>query len=158
MTEATIKALLMFDTVIDNGVRVVQIPLEDILRERVTITVDTSVSTVGDLNIKGLDLEPASPFEKELETVQVPMEIIRLYPTDKKEQMTQDVVDYLKIIAQCWEYHNLGFKPSILKKAAGFKPNLNTAIFAAYGKDGDSYLTQLVNENMMFIRDVWRQS
>ena len=71
--------------------------------------------------------------------------------------MAQDVSDYLSVIAKAWQYRNLGFQPSLLKKAAASKPVLNGVIFNAYGKEGDVILKELVLSNMGFIKQYWEE-
>ena len=72
--------------------------------------------------------------------------------------MAQEVADYLKIIAECWGYRNLGFTPSLLKKAATHKPILNRLVLQVYGqKQGDDVLTGLVMANKGFIQKCWEE-
>lgn len=156
MDERTINALLTLDTTIVDGVKVILIPYEDILRGKVSIRINSEE------NVSGLHIAEFPKTEKEAATppppITIPTEIFKLYPDAKKDKMYQDVVDYLKVIAQCWEYKHFGFKQSLLKKAAAKKPALNGVIFSVYGKDGDPYLTQLVQDNIQYIKQLWEES
>lgn len=154
MEECTIKAILTLDTVVINGVKVIQIPFEDILRGKIAIRINQPKEDIKESPSVLKVVEP--PVQSSTPNVIVPKEIKTLYP-NQEDKMAQDVVDYLKEISKCWEYKTLGFQTSILKKAAKAKPSLNTAVCKAYGKDGDQYLTVLVKENFDYIKQCWSE-
>lgn len=158
MDEPTIKALMVLDTTVVEGQKVIQIPYEDLLRGKISIRINQPQGQPVTLRT----VEPpvtsikVVPHDKTEAVISIPTEIQKLYPLPMKGKMAQDVADYLGEIARCWEFKNLGFQPSLLKKAAKSKPALNRVIFQAYGKEGDSYLTALVKENMEFIHQYWK--
>lgn len=155
MLESTIKALMVLDTITVDGVKIIQIPLEDVLRGKIDIRI-VPQKTDSVENSTGLHLveAPTSSFSQ---SITIPSEIKQLYQ-HQEDKMAQDVVDYLKEISKCWEYKTLGFQQSLLKKAAKAKPALNTVICKAYGKGGDKYLTILVQDNFDYIKQCWAES
>lgn len=162
MLESTINALLrMTIHTNENGEKLLLIPLEKVLRGEVDIKINAPQNGryVSTLSVE--DTNKESPFagEKPIDTpdnsikIKVATEIQTLYKDGVK--LAQDVADYLEVVAQCWEYRNLEFKTTILKKVAAHRPNLNNAVFSAYGKEGDKYLTTLVKDNLHYIADCW---
>lgn len=151
MDEPTIKALLTLDITIVEGEKVLVIPYESLLRGNISVKINQPVLPT---NLKVVS-PPVATSIVEDDPISIPIEIQTLYSENAREKMAQDVVDYLKAIAKAWEFRNAGFQPSILKKAAKSKPALNSVIFQMYGKEGDVYLTNLVTDNMTFIRKYW---
>lgn len=164
MDEYTIKALLELNLgpVVTEGKKVLLIPYEDVLRGKIRICYNKEEKKEEPATIAQLLTVPQPkakldtiPLETTDEVV-IPVEIMKLYPTEAlKNTMVEDVTEYLKEIARCWEYHNLGFTQSLLKKAAKARPALNSVVLKAYGKDGDIHLTALVKANHKFIREHW---
>lgn len=152
MNEETIQALLMLNTVTINDLKVIIIPYEDILRGKVSICMNEDNSVTTDK-----DNHPIIDDTVQGSAIKIPAEIRKLYPPEKSDQLAQDVADYLRVVAKSWEFKNLAFKPTILKKAAAYKPVLNGVIFMAYGKDGDKYLTDLVTSNKAYIEECWKE-
>lgn len=158
MDELTIKALLelSINPISVGGKKILPIPYEAVLRGTIGIHLnnDNIAPKPEQVNPKTeLDLSPTITVEDE---IMIPTEIMKLYPSEiLKETMVEDVTNYLKEVAKCWEYRNLGFAPSLLKKAARARPALNGKIFTAYGKDGDEILSGLVKTNMEFIKKCW---
>lgn len=145
MRESTIQALLTYDLTVIEGVKCIVIPYEDILREKVSVSLQEEQPESRAIEISKSEI-----------TISIPSEIKAMYKD--AEKMAQDVTDYLKIISKCWQYHEFKFQSSILKKAAAEKPALNTAIFTVYGKDGDKHLTTLVEQNLPFIQQCWNET
>lgn len=150
MDEQTIKVLMVFNPVEIDGVKCIPIPYEALLRGEILIKF-VAPKLLSPQELAGLSV--VSPPKATV--LEIPDEIQRIY-TDKSK-MAQDVTDYLKEIARCWEYKTLSFQQSILKKAAKAKPALNGVIFQAYGKEGDVYLTELVKGNDAFIKQCWAE-
>lgn len=151
MDEQTIKVLMVFNPVEIDGVKYIPIPYESLLRGEILIKfVAPKLPTPQELTGLALANPPKSI------SISIPEEIQRIY--QDKDKMAQDVTDYLKEIARCWEYKNLSFQQSILKKAAKAKPALNGIVFAAYSKEGDAYLTELVKGNEAFIKQCWAET
>ena len=156
MDEPTIKALMQLDTTVVEGRKVIVIPYEDLLRGNISIRINQSQ---GQLRaVEPLVSTTTTSAKTANEVINIPPEIQKLYPLHMKAKMAQDVTDYLDVIAKVWEYKNLGFQPSLLKKAAKSKPALNGAVFQTYGKQGDQYLTALVNSNMAYIHQRWAEA
>lgn len=160
MEECTIKALMVLDTVTVDGVKVIQIPFEDILRGKIGIRINQPNLASAPVEVppvlKVVEPPVRPSVQKEI-VMTIPTEIKQLYQ-NQDDKMIQDVADYLKEVAKCWEYKNLGFQSSLLKKAAKAKPALNTIICRMYGKEGDQYLTELVTNNFDFIKQCWAES
>ena len=157
MDESTIKALMQLDTTVVEGRKVIVIPYEDLLRGNISIRINQPQG-----QLRAVE-PPVAKVVLHDETssngvINIPPEIQKLYPLHMKAKMAQDVTDYLDVIAKVWEYKNLGFQPSLLKKAAKSKPALNGAVFQTYDKQGDQYLTALVNSNMAYIRQRWAEA
>lgn len=156
MDEPTIKALMQLDTTVVEGRKVIVIPYEDLLRGNISIRIN---QPQGQLRAVEPPVSTTTISAKTAnEVINIPPEIQKLYPLHMKAKMAQDVTDYLDVIAKVWEYKNLGFQPSLLKKAAKSKPALNGAVFQTYDKQGDQYLTALVNSNMAYIRQRWAEA
>lgn len=155
MNQNNVKALLKYEIVVVNNIKYLQIPLEEILTENVNIqfkeNLEFNESTTTTIEPFWIPDETTTP---KLPEIFIPNELQVLYCDNTV--LTEDVVKYLELAAQCWELHNVEFKKSILKKIAGFKPALNTAAFKIYGKDSDDILTKLVTNNIKFIQNCWQ--
>lgn len=153
MDECTIKSLLTLEvTKTANGTKVLLIPYEDILRGKISIRINDAIPS------PTVVPPPATPVEEKAkeDSFRVAEEIQKLYKD--KNLMAQDVVDYLKTVASAWEYRGLGLKTSLLKKVAAKQPNLNSVIFKVYGKEGDTYLSRLIEDNMFYIKQCWAEN
>lgn len=155
MDEYTIKALLTLEVRKNNdNTQIVTIPYEDVLRGKISIRLNDTNSTTHTILSTTSELTTLTKENKE-QSLFIIEPIQKLY-TDK-DKMTQDVIDYLKIVANCWEYKKVGLKTSLLKKVASRQPSLNSIIFKVYGKEGDPYLSQLIQDNMFYIQQCWEE-
>lgn len=154
MTQDSIAALLKF-SIVEEDTKYLKIPLESVLNGSVDITLHEELPQVVMLptHIESFWTPEESKTDEPVITI---TEAIRyLYGT---KDPYEDIVNYLQTIAKCWQYRDLEFQRSILKKAAGQSPTprLNTISFKVYGKDSDTHLTELINKNMDYIKYCWK--
>lgn len=153
MDECTIKSLLTLEvTKTADGTKVLIIPYEDILRGKISVRINDTIPS------PTVVTPTQTPVKEKVaeESFRIAEEIQKLYRD--KNLMAQDVVDYLKTVASAWEYRGLGLKTSLLKKVAAKQPNLNSVIFKVYGKEGDAYLSRLIEDNMFYIKQCWAEN
>lgn len=152
MNEQTIQALLQWEVIQEGDSKYVKVPYEAFLRESVEVkepdrTVDYSTYPVWNAT--------ADIIEEQKPTIAIPVEISKMY--DSQDKCLEEVLEYLHVIANCWQFKNSAFQSSLLKKAAALKPSLNTWVWKLYGKDGDKYLTALVKNNLEYIKSCWEK-
>jgi len=152
MNEQTIQALLQWEVIQEGDKKYVKVPYEAFLRESVEVKAPAQnayYSTYPVLNTA------ANTVEEPNLPIAIPAEISKMY--NDQDKCLEEVVEYLNVMAKCWQFKNSAFQSSLLKKAAALKPALNTVVWKLYGKDGDKYLTKLVKDNIDFIKLCWEK-